>query len=1236
MQSNKLAGLEEIICRRRPALLPEFVPELALMAGEPTPGVRATLAGLAAEAAAVAARALPPGPPAAGVAAECARLLAVLVKDATPSVAKRAAAGAAGAVGDVARTAAGTADGAGSYNHAGGGDPQPALVAASTAWAAAEELNAALLAVVGGEGGSGAGARAAAIKAAEGAALALDALSRAVRGHGGGASTPTAADAARVAGETGAALASLLKGAAGLPGTVAIAAVKAACALAAGGAPPLAGRILPALTALASADARAGAAGASLRAALKIALTSLYTSPSAGLGAWRAKVGSALAVMGGVVDASDAGGGGGGTRPADGEPEGVPPAKRVRTEDGGGGGGETAAPPDAPTDPRLRAPMAADAGPGPPPPATAAAPDAAEAALPPPGSWIVPAGLHPEIRTALARAAHLAALDGSPFAPAVGVFIASLPPALVADAVLECSRTLPATALSGLLGPGGLNALGAELVAAALRPPPVAAPARPPSTTARPGRWDVSGGARGPPPPHQATASPGSEFGIYADLVLKALEKKEAAKAAKKEECGAGDNAMQGGEGGTPKAEQPDTPPTTLPLPPPLPPAPPAFPLIAIDMDARARREARRGAFARLIGRGGGGEGREFRVAALGRLAAGEQAGEGLGDALLEHLAAAAEGGRALAATPAGAELALTWLTALAVGEVDAAAAAAPAAAAPAAAPSHPPALLPSDGRYATTLAAILSTVRDAVDAAGGDPSKALEGVLLGAPHLPPGVVGSFLAGAIAAGGALATAAMTAAHAVAVGRPPASAEALGAVLAAATDAGASEDVRSKAVRLAANRLVRDASLAGPVIAAAEAGLWSATKDWVKGGVEEDGAAEAEEATAEAEGGGEGEEAAAAAPAPAAPTPPPPAAPAVELYCALVTRRPDLLPGLLTAFGAAPPGAPGRAAVMRLADGLARVLGPGSGALVAAAAAAPPPGSAPLLLKLLYVATEGAPASAALASALLARHAAAPDARLLPPALGGLPRGQALGLLPQVLALRDAPLRAALHRLLLAGPGQAPGAPPARHVPPAELLSAIMTTDPGAIPGGGGLGRLKAAVGACLAQPAIFDVAALSACLTHLAKRGTAELRPPPGVPPAPLPLTTTTLPLPALFMRLLMQALAAAPALRPLVVNLLAATAGRRPALWEAEPAQWKGWLLAARVAAPDAFAVLVALPGPVLAGALRDPDAGAALRAPVTDYARSASCPVRVAPDVLEALSVVEAEAREARMKMG
>ena len=107
--------------------------------------------------------------------------------------------------------------------------------------------------------------------------------------------------------------------------------------------------------------------------------------------------------------------------------------------------------------------------------------------------------------------------------------------------------------------------------------------------------------------------------------------------------------------------------------------------------------------------------------------------------------------------------------------------------------------------------------------------------------------------------------------------------------------------------------------------------------------------------------------------------------------------------------------------MRLADGLARTLGAGAPAL-AAAVAAPPPGSEALLLKLLYACTERAPATPSLAAALLARHAAAPDARLLPPALGGLPKADALGLLPQILWLADRPLRAALHRYLLPKPG----------------------------------------------------------------------------------------------------------------------------------------------------------------------------------------------------------------------
>ena len=146
-------------------------------------------------------------------------------------------------------------------------------------------------------------------------------------------------------------------------------------------------------------------------------------------------------------------------------------------------------------------------------------------------------------------------------------------------------------------------------------------------------------------------------------------------------------------------------------------------------------------------------------------------------------------------------------------------------------------------------------------------------------------------------------------------------------------------------------------------------------------------------------------------------------------------------------------------------------------------------------------------------------------------------------------------------------------------------------------------------------------------------------------------------PLPLLFFRVLLQAQAAAPSLRPFVVDVLGQTA-RRGGLWpataessgeaasasaaaaapaprQAPSAAWKGWLLAAKSAAPDSFPVLLSLPPRVLASAL-DPAAGSAaasLRAPLTDYARSRSCPVAVGAETMGVLAEAEAAAARARL---
>ena len=600
------------------------------------------------------------------------------------------------------------------------------------------------------------------------------------------------------------------------------------------------------------------------------------------------------------------------------------------------------------------------------------------------------------------------------------------------------------------------------------------------------------------------------------------------------------------------------------------------------------------------------------------------------------------------------------------------------------------------------------------------DPNKCVSRALLEAPSLQlleeagansggsssssspsSSAVAVLLAPLLSRGGACANVALAAARDVALARPPARAQALGLVLDAATreaisvlgggggqgrggnETGSSssssvrsfpvdDETRSKAVRLTANRLLPERAL--------EAAILERARRELEAGMSLVAAAATD--------------AAAAAPAAATTSTATTTTAAdrhIELFCALTTRRPAaLLPALLEAFAGSSKGSPGRAAALRRAPDLARTLGAAEPALLSAALERKrgtlPAGADALLLKMLYAATERRPPPRELAEALVAvgigsdgegeeGGPTSSDARYLPCTLAGLPKPEALALLPRLVWLEQAPLRAALSRLLapvaaaaaVAGGGKT--AATTRLVPAAELLEALTTVDgaaaafappaqgeeeagaltPAAAPAAASaaaaaaatpnqktaLARARKAVDAALALPGnAFGPAELAAALSRLMLRS----------------------PLPQLFFRVLLQAQAAAPSLRPFVVDVLGQTA-RRGGLWPAgaerggaagaaaatsaqtpaaAAAAWTGWLLAAKSAAPDSFPVLLSLPPRVLASAL-DPTGGfsaaASLRAPLTDYARSRSCPVAVGAETMSVL--VESEAAAARARL-
>jgi len=108
----------------------------------------------------------------------------------------------------------------------------------------------------------------------------------------------------------------------------------------------------------------------------------------------------------------------------------------------------------------------------------------------------------------------------------------------------------------------------------------------------------------------------------------------------------------------------------------------------------------------------------------------------------------------------------------------------------------------------------------------------------------------------------------------------------------------------------------------------------------------------------------------------------------------------------------------------------------------------------------------------------------------------------------------------------------------------------------------GLRAHVAAVDRALHEPGTFPQAALAQALS----------------------LMEAATPLPALFMRSVIQALKGAPKLQPFVLDLLPRLIGRQ--VW-ADATQWQGWLLLARNLAPASYPALLALPPAVLDGAL-------------------------------------------------
>eukprot|EP00884_Botryococcus_braunii_P012027 jgi/Botrbrau1/20825/Bobra.0156s0050.3 len=464
----------------------------------------------------------------------------------------------------------------------------------------------------------------------------------------------------------------------------------------------------------------------------------------------------------------------------------------------------------------------------------------------------------------------------------------------------------------------------------------------------------------------------------------------------------------------------------------------PRWTLEAIELKQADMLQLRKSAFVRILkerSRAVMG----FKGPVLARVATESLLGDGIGDALLEHILSRLTSGD-------GVDLALKWLYALYSSEVHSTELK----------KAGPKSCVKTEGtalegveveeqtigkeeagadeqlgfddttsRYEAVLMALLEGMREQLPPS----NKSLASILLESPALPTTAVFSFLHELCEEGEEWQTLALTTARSLIVQRPPIRDVALDFVLGSATSR--DSRVREKAVRLLANKLLGEHGLQEKIEEYARKQLMRIVL--VGGGLPPGEAREPSEADVK------GQEASNQA-SPSHEQRPfssnseagrglegPLTSTAsrqeleeeglsfVELYTALCTKNHALLPGLFQAFAKAR--GPYRSAVLKNADRLALVLGPDAPVLLSTVKDTPP-GSENLLLKMLYSLTEKVIPSPSLVKACLEAYEQRKDPRLLPPALTGMPKEEVMQFFPFLLLLDPAGFKAALHRLLM--------------------------------------------------------------------------------------------------------------------------------------------------------------------------------------------------------------------------
>jgi symplekin len=286
---------------------------------------------------------------------------------------------------------------------------------------------------------------------------------------------------------------------------------------------------------------------------------------------------------------------------------------------------------------------------------------------------------------------------------------------------------------------------------------------------------------------------------------------------------------------------------------------------------------------------------------------------------------------------------------------------------------------------------------------------------------------------------------------------------------------------------------------------------------------------------------------------------------MSLYFALCTKKHSLLQQIFSAYKNAPKAV--KQAVQRHIPILIRTIR--SSPQLLCIISNPPEGSENLLMQVLQILTDGtSPPPDLIATVKRLYETKLKDAGVLIPILSSLTKDEVLPIFPKLVDLPLEKFQAALARILQGSAHTGPS------LTPAEVLISIHGIDPER--DGIQLKKVIDACSTCFEQRAVFTQQVLAKVLNQLVEQT----------------------PLPLLFMRTVIQAIGAFPALVDFVMEILSRLVNKQ--IWRL-PKLWVGFLKCAYQTKPHSFHVLLQLPAAQLENAFNKTPA---LRVPLVAHA--------------------------------